>query len=347
MNRGAIDPRAWLVWAAAMSLPAMLGRNPFPLVACLVVVLAVRSGTRENRTSDWDRLIRLALLFAGISVLFNLITYHGGDRIVAEIPGWIPIAGGPLTLNAVVYGILSGLAIVTLVLTWSTVAERLRWSELIRLAPPGLAGLAVSSSIAITLVPKTIESFSAVREAQAIRGHRVRGARDLVPLAAPLLTLGLERAVTMSEALESRGFGGPETGAERGRWVSLAIVAALTTLASAAFLLASGREIAGLAALALALLTALSVGRSTRKRQTWRPTRYRPVVFAKTDWVVAGTAALSATLLLVINRLDREALFYEPYPAIDWPAVSLPALAAIALLLTPLAVAPSAGSGEA
>ncbi len=37
-----LDPRAWLLWGAAASLPALLGRNPFPLLMTLVAVLGVR-----------------------------------------------------------------------------------------------------------------------------------------------------------------------------------------------------------------------------------------------------------------------------------------------------------------
>ena len=31
-----LDPRAWLAWGLAASLPALLGRNPFPLAMVLI-----------------------------------------------------------------------------------------------------------------------------------------------------------------------------------------------------------------------------------------------------------------------------------------------------------------------
>ena len=341
MNAARFDPRAWIAWAGAMSLPAMLGRNPYPIAAVLVVAIAVRSATM-TRENDWGRLLKLAAVFAGIGVVFNVITYHGGDRVIATIPEWIPVFGGPVTLNALVFGLLSGLALITLVMIWSTIAAQIDWSDVIRLTPPGLGGLAVSSSIAITLVPKTIESFSEIREVQAIRGFPMKGPRDLVPLVAPLLTVGLERSITLSEALESRGFGGPDEATnERSRGLALVAVA-LTAGVVAAFLVVTGRGLIGIGTLLIAIVATIVAARLSSRSTSWRPTRYRPVRLSRADMMVIAASIVSAVSMLVVNRVDRSALFYEPYPTIAWPTVNIPVMIAIALLLAPLVVSPGA-----
>ena len=38
-----LDPRVWLMWGTAASLPALLGRNPWALAATLLVALGVRA----------------------------------------------------------------------------------------------------------------------------------------------------------------------------------------------------------------------------------------------------------------------------------------------------------------
>jgi energy-coupling factor transport system permease protein len=116
-----LDPRAWLIWAATASVPPLVGRNPWPLLATLIAVLGVwgvwSAGTAGAR---WRPLLRLALLFGAVSVLFNLLTAHVGDLVIAELPeGW-PIVGGPLTLNALIYGLLSAIAILSLVAVSAT-----------------------------------------------------------------------------------------------------------------------------------------------------------------------------------------------------------------------------------
>ncbi|CAN5573489.1 energy-coupling factor transporter transmembrane component T [soil metagenome] len=335
-----LDPRAWLIWGVAMSLVPMLGRNPYPLIAGLIVALTVRSAMATEDGAGWGRLLRLAVIFATIGVLFNLVTYHGGDREIAVVPGWVPIAGGPLTLNAVVYGVLSGLSLVLLVTVWSTIAQHIDWSDVVRLTPPSLSGIAIAGSIAFTLVPKTIEAFIDIREAQSIRGFRARGPRDIVPFVTPLLTTGLERAVTLSEALESRGYGGSDrvTRVSTGRMLTL--VVALTGLAASAFLISTGRATIGLSILTATVLAGYLLLRTRSSDDLWRPTRYRDIVLTRNDRIVGGVALAVIVAILAINSWRPEAIRYEPYPAISWPSVSLPIIGVIALLMAPVFLAP-------
>lgn len=334
-----LDPRAWLLWGLAMSLVPMLGRNPYPLIAGLIVALTVRSSMSGSEGAGWGRLLRLAAVFAAIGVLFNLVTYHGGDREIAVVPGWVPIAGGPLTLNAVVYGVLSGLSLVLLVTVWSTIAQHIDWGDVVRLTPPSLSGITIAGSIAFTLVPKTIEAFIDIREAQALRGFRARGPRDIVPFVTPLLTTGLERAVTLSEALESRGYGGPVRPAQSSGIRMIGLVALLTGLAAGAFLISTGRTAYG----AIGLLIALALGYilTRSRRSDWRPTRYRAVSLDRASRLMIVLAIAAGIAVIALNSWQPEAVRYEPYPAIDWPHVSLPLIAIIGTLMLPVLIAPN------
>jgi energy-coupling factor transport system permease protein len=319
----------------------MLGRNPYPLIAGLIVALTVRSSMAGSEGAGWARLLRLAAVFAAIGVLFNLVTYHGGDREIAVVPGWVPIAGGPLTFNAVVYGVLSGLALVLLVTVWSTIAQHIDWSDVVRLTPPSLSGIAIAGSIAFTLVPKTIEAFIDIREAQATRGFRARGPRDIVPLVTPLLTAGLERAVTLSEALESRGYGGPARPAATSAPRMLGLVVLLSALAAGAFLVSTARGGYGILALVVAFATGLLLARGRSSGDAWRPTRYRDVIVDRISRAMIVLSIAAGLAIVVINSWTPDALRYEPYPAIGWPEVSLPLIAVIGTLMLPALIAPA------
>jgi len=63
----------------------------------------------------------------------------------------------------------------------------------VRLTPRFLRQAGLVVSIMLAFVPQTVRSFHQVREAQAIRGHRLRGVRDLTALLVPLMTDSLER----------------------------------------------------------------------------------------------------------------------------------------------------------
>ena len=337
-----------MVWAIAASLPPLLGRNPWPLAVTLLAVVGVRvawSGSMRQIVS-WVALVRLAVVFALVGVLFNVLTVRAGDIVLAELPGWMPLIGGEVTANAVVYGVLSGMALVTLVLIGTTLGALLDWSAVVRMLPPGLTTVAVGGSIAFAVLPQTAAAFRDIREAQMARGHRFRGARDLLPVVVPMLAGGLERAMTLAESLEARGFGAPaRTGDVRPMWPSVGGAAGLALAATAAYLVAVGRPLWALAVAALAaMLAAPAVVRA--RRGTVPRTRYRPLVWTRRDWFVLASAAVAAAATLGVARADRAALAYEPYPSLTAPAASLPLLIGLLALLAPALVAPPPAGEE-
>lgn len=341
-SAGNLDPRAWLLWAFAASLPAMLGRNPWPLVATLAAVSAVRLSWAHRMPggNHWSLFVRLALVFALIGILFNVLTVRSGDRVIARLPEGLPLVGGELTLNAAIYGVLGGLALVLLVLVGTTVSGLLDWTAIVRLLPPGLTTMAVAGSVAFTLVPQTAIAFREIREAQMARGHRIRGARDFLPIIVPMLGGGLERAITLSEALESRGFGAPT---DRGRgsssWVRYGAATALGSGALSAFALATGRSGMAFTATVLAVLLLLPAVVSGRSSTVAR-TRYRSARWIHRDTAVAVGAVIAIAGTMLTLQLDPDSLQYEPYPNLSLPRVDLILLSALLALFAPAIVAP-------
>jgi energy-coupling factor transport system permease protein len=332
-----LDPRAWLAWGAAASLPPLLGRNPLPLIATLVVVIGVRASWagQTERVSSWSGIVRLAVVFAALGVLFNVLTVRTGDRVLATVPSSVPILAGPITLNALVFGLLSALALIILVLVGTTLGAVLDWPAVVRLLPDRLTTIAVAGSVAFAFIPQTTVAFREIREAQAARGHRFRGVRDLVPLLVPLLTGGLERAVTMAEALESRAFGAPVAAeAQHQRLRSFAIAIGLGAGALAAYLIAVGRLIpagAALAAAAGALLIGLRGGAPAGPTRS----RYRSPHWSRGDSLTLCGALVAGVTTLAALGFDPASLRYEPYPDLLAPRVSFAVILAQAALLVP------------
>jgi energy-coupling factor transport system permease protein len=329
----AIDPRAWLCWAGAAMLVPLMGRNPFALLSVLLAVVAVREALPPDARSGWGWVIRLGIVFAALSVLFNVLTVRAGDRVIGSIPGWAPLIDGDLTLNSVVFGLLGGLAILTLVLIGVTLSAVLDWSAVLRLLPGSLTGAGVAGSVAFSFFPQMLATYREVVDAQAVRGQELKGPRDYLNLAPLLLSGGIERAVTMSELLESRGFGGAPAPA-RSRLQQFAPALGLTGACAAAYLFAVGRPgVAGIvAALGAGSLTwAVWLGRSSGVRRT----RYRALNWNVTDSVVLGGAIVA---LLAIVLVDPAAVRYEPYPSLAAPVASVPLAIGLLGLLGPAAV---------
>jgi energy-coupling factor transport system permease protein len=338
-----LDPRAWMIWAVAATLPPLVGRNPWPLAATLLATLGVWGAWSTGAAgARWRPLLRLAFVFGAVSVLFNLLTAHIGDHPIGELPEAWPVIGGVLTLNALIYGLLSAMAIFSLFAVGATFGATLDWSAAMRLLPERMAALAVAGSVAWSYLPRTTSALVEIREAQMARGYRPRGIRDAAPLVIPLLAGGLERAMITAEALEARAFGAPlAPELTPRRWQVASLLVGLVAALTGAFCLALGQlaVAGGLLAVAAALLMA---GLFTRRGDEphLRRTRYRDPKWERPEWIVSSASITVLAVEIAVLFLDPAAFRYEPYPSLTPPVISLPLLAVLGLLLAPAAVRP-------
>ncbi len=223
-ERHGLRPMAWLLWAGACTLATATTRNPLYLALVLLCAGAAYRAARADgdahdagaRATRWNGPLRLAASLALVSVLFNALTVHAGDMVLARIPPDIPLVGavigGPVTANALAYGLLAALATATILLVFAAANAAVGFEELLRLLPAPLAGFGVTLAVAFGFLPGTFAALREVREAQAVRGlPPPRGMRDLPPLLLPVLALGLERALSLAEAMAARGYGMPAT----------------------------------------------------------------------------------------------------------------------------------------
>lgn len=313
-----VHSMAWMAWIAAVMTIATLTRNPFYLG--LVLAIAAFVGRQQTTPASLASIgllspLRFSLLVVTSAALFNMAMVHAGSNVLFTLPAWIPLLGGPWTLEALVYGALNGLALVSLFLGFRALNHATSVRSLLRLIPRAFYPAAVVTSIAVSFIPTTLQQIELIREAQAIRGHRLRGMRSWLPLIIPLLEGGLERALQLAEAMTTRGFAGEARSPERGsRW--LALLGFTGVVAGWLLQMVWQQQAIGIALLALGLLLLLM--------GLWRAGRRHPhTVYRPEPWrlhdslVVIGAAAAAAAFLLPLFK--RETLFYYPYPTLTWP----------------------------
>jgi hypothetical protein len=155
----------------------------------------------------------------------------------------------------------------------------------------------------------------------------MRGVRDARAFLVPLLSTGLERAFTLSEALETRGYGSGHGGDPTTALQSVRTPIALVLLVAALPLLATGYLPFAFGLLGAALLLLVSAGTRphvARRQVAWN----RPSI----------VIALAATVSLAIagaRLLTSDALEYSPFPILEWPRFDAAVGLAILLLMTP------------
>ncbi len=368
---------AWLLWLVPAMLAALGTRNPFYLALVLIVGIAVNSWLGRSGTSrgghglsmfsqagpsrrGWGMLVRaMAGLFVLVALLKGL-SLHTGAIVLFRLPEEWPVIGGPITLESMVWSGLDALSLIAVLVVFAAFSAGADYYALLRSVPQALHQVGLVTSIAITFVPQMVTRFAEIREAQALRGHRVRRAGDLVPLIMPLLSGGMERSLNLAEAMEARGFSRAPAGSRPVRPM-LAQVALITSLgligiggAMLAFLQGAPWVgwtciVAGIASIAWTL-RAMGLGRSR--------SRYRRSVWRERDTVLTVASLAILAILLIYKFLAPSALSYYPFPRIHMPpfdpviALALIALAAPIPLIarwqsTPLRVlAKAAGNTE-
>ncbi|MBN1955179.1 MAG: energy-coupling factor transporter transmembrane protein EcfT [Anaerolineae bacterium] len=333
-----IDVRVWLLWALTALVAASSTRNPLYIVLLLLVVALVGVFWAPAHRRLPLAPLRFALVAVPLAAAFSGLTAHLGDTVLFCLPPWLPLLGGAVTLESLVAGTINGLTLTVIWGAFAVLNQVAAVHELVRLAPRAFRDAGLVLSIALTYLPQTSRSLARIREAQAVRGHRLRGPRDWLPILIPLLISGLERSTGLSEAMVARGYGAvsdrPQPLPARG------------LLALGLFLLLGGwmtwlfvpRWAAGALAAMIAgggLVGAVVWwgGRSVQ-RTTYRVHRW--------GWRDVGVMlGCSLLLLLVLLPLGgQRTLAYNPYPLLAAPPFDPLVGLGLLGLLAPAAAAP-------
>jgi len=332
------DARALLLWAVTVLLGASYSRNPLYSLLLLLMTLwvydtagaadVVSASTGSGRPSPLAPL-RFALIAVPLGALFNALTSHFGATVLLRLPAWLPLLGGALTLEALAFGAINGLNLTVIFSGFAAFNQAVATRELLKLTPRAFHESGVVLSIALTFIPQTTHSLHRIREAQAVRGHRLRGLRDWLPIFTPLLVSALERALGLAEAMVARGYASVTDTAQPLRTQGLLALGLLVLLGGwlgYLFTPALRPVLLGVGALGVALmLTALWLAGRGNRHTVYRPRRWR----AQDTWIVAGCLLALGTLL---SR--RAWMVYSPYPQLAWPNFDpLTALGLLGLLV--------------
>jgi energy-coupling factor transport system permease protein len=322
----------WLLWAGAALTLISSTRNPWYLGIAVLSVLTVHLSV-----ASWSAVRQSLVIGSGLSVvgvLFNVLTAHVGDRVMLQLPASWPIVGGPLTLNALVYGLCTALALTTTILVGATVYAALDGFEILRLIPPGFSSVAVALALAGTIFPAAIRAFHDIREAQAIRGIPITRSVRLTWLLSSMLHRGFTYALALAETLECRGYG-----RTRPSWKEYSALGCLLcgTLGLILGLLSTHRTVTGIA-IGLVLL-----GLGLFSTLIW--SRILQLPWNRPYRLSLATTILSLGILWGTLLLQPQTLQYSTYPTLTLPPLALhPSLAAALLALPTLTIGTEYGN---
>lgn len=315
------DTRAWLIWVLAAAAVTMLARNPlYSLLLLLASRLVELACGRKDAALDLSlgqvAMVRLAVVVFIFSGLYSALFVHVGEVVLVALPEGLPLLGGPITLDSLLSGFSNGLLLLTLLSLFFAFNRVVTADRLARLAPRAFQDLGVVVLVALTYVPETARHVERIREAQAVRGHRIEGLRDWQPLLIPLLIGGLERAMALAEAMVARGFGATKRTPLSGRL--LGVLALGMGLTFGGWIIALWWETPGWLLMALGIVSVIGVmwaaGRGVQathyRRRPWR---------RRDSLLVAASLAPVVFLVLPVNLVAQESMSFNFLNGLKWP----------------------------
>jgi len=204
-----VTTRGLAVWSLSTLGSALITNNP----VYRILVLLAAANVVVALAADRARALALGLTLAGaFAVALNVLLGHSGMHVLVVLPGWLPGIGGPLTLESLAYGLDVAGGLAAAILAVAPLSLAADPTELVDALPRVFERAGTSLAAALGFVPAIAQSFTAVSDAQRMRGWRPRGPRSWGEVLVPVMVTAIENSIQLAESMESRGFGaGPRT----------------------------------------------------------------------------------------------------------------------------------------
>ncbi|MEW2529443.1 energy-coupling factor transporter transmembrane component T [Streptomyces sp. NPDC047071] len=346
----ALHPGAWWLWALGLATAASRTTNPL-LIGLLVGVAGYVVAARRT-SAPWARaygaFVKIALFVIGVRLVFAVFLGSPipGTHLIVTLPE-VPLPdwaqgvriGGRVTAEGVVFALYDGVRLAGLLICVGAANALASPARLLKSLPGALYEAGVAVVVAMTFAPNLIADVQRLRAARRLRGRADRGVRGLLQVGLPVLEGALERSVALAAAMDARGFGRTAAVPARVRRTTAALTLGglMGVCAGTYGLLTADGGTYGLPVLGAGLAAALG-GLWLGGRRAAR-TRYRPDVWGVRAWLVAGSGAAVAGLMIAASSPGGAALHPGVVPLVA-PELPLWPAAAILLGLLPAFVAP-------
>ena len=202
--------------ASAAGATALLCSSPWAVGGALAgtAALALAAGGRKGVRPY----ARGAIVLAVAALVLNPLLVRRGDTVLIDGYDVAPFGSLDITLEAVAYGAVAGARLAAVVLAGSLLALAVEPDSLLAVATRAAGRSALVAALAARMAPVLARDARLLTDSARMRGlpwsagpRRARiAARGR--LLSPVLAGSLERAHSLAEAMETRGYGsGPRT----------------------------------------------------------------------------------------------------------------------------------------
>ena len=208
---------SWWIWSSALAVTAIRTQsNLFILLLICLFVFVVRKRRSDNGWGNpFELCLQLAAVALGIRMVFAVIvgTPMPG-KVLFElpqltVPQWLAgiRLGGAVTAERMQSVFSEGLKFAVIVIAFGAASALSSPIQVIKLISSRVYLFGVTLIIALSVLPQIINSFNRVITARRMRGLAKFKLINFRTIITPVLEESLERALDLSIAMESRGFG--------------------------------------------------------------------------------------------------------------------------------------------
>ncbi|MFE4055046.1 energy-coupling factor transporter transmembrane protein EcfT [Streptomyces sp. NPDC059096] len=349
----ALHAGAWWLWA--LGLAAAASRTTNPLLLGLLVGVAGYVVAARRTDAPWARsygaFVKLGLAVLAVRLLFSVLLGSPvpGSHLLftlpeAPLPGWAAGVriGGRVTAEQVVFALYDGAKLATLLICVGAANALANPARLLKSLPGALYEVGVAVVVAMTFAPNMVADVARLRTARRLRGRSTGGVGAVLRIGLPVLEGALERSVALAASMDARGYGrtAQVPPAVRHTTTALTLGGLLGVCAGVYGLLSAAGGAYG-TPLLVAGAVAAAAGLRLGGRRSVR-TRYRPDRWGARAWLVAGSGAAVAAVLIVAGAADPAALHPGVVP-LETPTLPLWPAAGVLIGLLPAFIAPAPG----
>ncbi|MET9611122.1 energy-coupling factor transporter transmembrane protein EcfT [Streptomyces sp. NPDC006512] len=346
----ALHAGAWWLWALGLATAA--SRTTNPLLLGMIVGVAGYVVAARRTDAPWARsygaFVKLGLFVIGLRLAFSMLLgspIPGSHTLFTlpevPLPAWAQGIrfGGRVTAEQLVFALYDGAKLATLLICVGAANALANPARLLKSLPAALYEAGVAVVVAMTFAPNMVADVVRLRTARRLRGRPTGGVKAILQIGLPVLEGALERSVAVAASMDARGYGrtAQVPPAVRHTTNVLTLGGLLGMCAGTYGLLAAEGAGYGLPVLGVGLVLALA-GLRLGGRRSIR-TRYRPDRWGARAWLVAGSGAAVAALMVHAASVDPEAMRPGVVPLV-WPTLPLWPAVSVLIGLLPAFVAP-------
>jgi len=208
---------SWWLWSITLAIASIRTQNNYFIFASILLFIVVVQQRRntENWANPFRLTVQLALVAMVIRMIFAVLigTPLPGEILFSlpqlQLPEWLAgiRIGGDVTKERMLLVFSESMKFAIVLIAFGAASALSSPIQIIKSISGRVYLFGVVLVIAVSVLPQIVQSFNRVLAARRMRGLAKLSVSNFRSVITPVLEESLERALDLSAAMESRGFG--------------------------------------------------------------------------------------------------------------------------------------------